>query len=260
MPSTSTVPASGSTSSTRVSSPAGRPRRGTGRSRNRFDSGLSSARTPPAVLQAWARASAKARARVSWSVIRCCLGFLPFCRFFNSTRRLQRRVSGLVQVIPRHRVGVGADIAFAEDDLEQIGLALGGAEHLRAADQVGAPDAAEAFVEALRIHRLDRVPVGVEPLRPVIQRQRVVAAQILDIENLEPLGFHGLERLRETGNPAAGKMYLRMKKSVSRSPTWPMKCMRPMPPGFSARAWARITSLSWWRPACSSTPMETTLS
>src|SRR4249919_1196181 len=43
-------------------------------------------------------------------------------------------------------------------------------------------------------------------------------------------------------------------------PTWPMKCSMPSPPGLRKSACALTTCASWSRPACSSTPMETTLS
>src|SRR6267143_399289 len=57
-----------------------------------------------------------------------------------------------------------------------------------------------------------------------------------------------------------GKTCLRMKNSVWKRPTWPMKCSMPRPPGFRNLACARTTSASWSRPACSSVPIETTLS
>src|SRR5665647_1755010 len=39
-----------------------------------------------------------------------------------------------------------------------------------------------------------------------------------------------------------------------------MKCSRPSPPGFSRSSCAWTTAPSWSRPACSSTPIDTTLS
>ncbi len=44
---------------------------------------------------------------------------------------------------------------------------------------------------------------------------------------------------RGSGSSRPGKMYLRMKNSVSRAPTWPMKWMTPRAPGFIASACAR---------------------
>src|SRR6059036_1039136 len=49
-----------------------------------------------------------------------------------------------------HRIVV-SDVAFAHDDLEEVRLAVGGAEHLGARPEVGPPDSAEPLVEFPRI-------------------------------------------------------------------------------------------------------------
>src|SRR5215213_6837798 len=60
-----------------------------------------------------------------------------------------------VEEAPRHRVAGHAEIALREHDLEEMRASRRRAEHLRTAVEVDAPDAAEALVEALRVHRLD---------------------------------------------------------------------------------------------------------
>src|SRR5437016_2615311 len=57
-----------------------------------------------------------------------------------------------------------------------------------------------------------------------------------------------------------GKTCLRMKNSVWKCPTWPMKCSMPRPPGLRNLACACTTWASWSRPACSSVPIDTSLS
>src|SRR6266545_6707915 len=86
---------------------------------------------------------------------------------------------------PAHRIVV-ADVAFAHHDLEEVRLAVRRAEHLGAGPEIGAPDAAEFLVEPFRVELLHLVPVAVEAQRPVVERQRVVAAQILDVHHLQP--------------------------------------------------------------------------
>jgi len=88
------------------------------------------------------------------------------------------------------RVVVLADVALAEDDLEQVRLAVRRAEHLGAGHEIGAPHAPEALVEALWIQRVDLVPVAIEAAAPLVQRQRVVAAQVLDVDDFEPGVLH----------------------------------------------------------------------
>src|SRR2546426_8828984 len=80
-----------------------------------------------------------------------------------------------------------------------------GAEHLRARPQVRAPDAAEPLVEAHRIERLDLLPARVEALRPRIERVRVVAAQVLDVDHLQARALHRFDRLGGAGDPAPGE-------------------------------------------------------
>src|SRR5262245_21590716 len=66
-----------------------------------------------------------------------------------------------------HRV-VLADVALAYDDLEEVRLAHGRAEHLGAGPEVGSPDAPEALVELPGIELVDSLPVAVEAPRPVV--------------------------------------------------------------------------------------------
>ena len=79
------------------------------------------------------------------------------------------------------------------------------AEHLGAGDEIGAPHAAEALVEALRISAWILLPVAIEALGPGIQREGVVAAQVLDVDDLEPAVLHRGDGLRQARDPAAGK-------------------------------------------------------
>src|SRR3954469_13112436 len=126
MPSASTHPA-GSTCRTWLKVRTSRRRRAApSRSRNRFDVSLASPTGPAPCLSCAARAS-----------------FFLLCRLL---------AFGLVEESPRHRVGRHTDVALGEDDLEEMRRPGGRAEHLGAAVQVDAPDAAEALVEALRIH------------------------------------------------------------------------------------------------------------
>src|SRR3954471_13086411 len=89
---------------------------------------------------------------------------------FFSECCLRRLLVKFVEVLARHRVARGADVALGEDDLEEVRTARRRAEHLGAAIQVRAPDAPEALVELLRVERLDLVPVAVEALAPDIER------------------------------------------------------------------------------------------
>src|SRR5437762_7083381 len=79
------------------------------------------------------------------------------------------------------------------------------AEHLGAAEQVRAPNPPEALVEFVRVERVNPFPVAVKALGPCVERQRVVAAQVLDVENLEPGILHQRDGVGEAWNPAAGK-------------------------------------------------------
>src|SRR5437879_2565631 len=106
-----------------------------------------------------------------------------------------------------HRIVV-ADVAFAHYDLEEVRLAMGGAEHLGARPEVGPPDSAEPLVEFPRIEPVHPLPITVEALRPVVERQRVVAAQVLDVDHLQPAALAPVDRLGEARDPAAGEAVL----------------------------------------------------
>src|ERR1044071_1901574 len=101
-----------------------------------------------------------------------------------------------------HRIVV-ADVAFAHHDLEEVRLAVGRAEHLRARPQVSAPDAPELLVELPGIELVHPLPIAVEALRPVVERERVVAAQVLDVHDLQSAALAPVDRLGEAGDPAA---------------------------------------------------------
>src|SRR5437773_4879571 len=103
-----------------------------------------------------------------------------------------------------HRI-VLADVALAHHDLEEVRLAVGGAEHLGARPQVGAPDAPEPLVELPGIELAHLLPVTVEAPRPVVERERVVAPEVLDVHDLQPAALAPVYRLGETGDPAAGE-------------------------------------------------------
>src|SRR5690348_3503051 len=175
MPSVSTK--SSSMQSTSLNARTSSRRRATfSRSRKRFEVSLASPIGPAPALSCAARAS-----------------FFLLCR-----------LSGLfVEEAPAHRVRRLGDVALGEHDLEEMRVAGRRAEHLGAAVQVGAPDAAEALVEALRVERLDALPVLVEALAPDIERQRIVATQVLDVEHLEARLFHLDHDVGEARDPAA---------------------------------------------------------
>src|SRR5882672_581920 len=101
-----------------------------------------------------------------------------------------------------HRV-VLADVALAHDDLEQVGLTHGRAEHLGAGPEIRPPDTAELLVELAGVEPLHPFPVLVEAPRPVVERERVVAPQVLDVDNLQAAALAPVDRLGEAGNPAA---------------------------------------------------------
>src|SRR5712692_7300413 len=96
----------------------------------------------------------------------------------------------VVEETPGHRIVRGADVALREHDLEQMRAACRGAEHLGAAVQVHAPDAAEALVEFHRVAGADALPVAVEALGPYVQGERVMTAQVLDVDHLEADALH----------------------------------------------------------------------
>src|SRR2546429_4251766 len=155
------------TSSRRRAAPA--------RSRNRFEVSFASPTGPLPSLSRAAKAS-----------------FFVVCRLF-------------VEESPAHRIAGLRDVALGEHDLEQVRVPLGRAEHLGAAVQVDAPDAAEALVEALRIERADPLPVAVEALRPGVERERVVAAQVLDVQHFEAGALHLDDGIGKARDPAAGE-------------------------------------------------------
>src|SRR5213083_1483871 len=100
---------------------------------------------------------------------------------------------------------VVADVAFAHYDLEEVRLAVGGAEHLGARPEVSPPDSAEPLVELPGIELVHALPIAVEALRPVVERQRVVAPQVLDVHDLQSAALAPVDRLGEAGDPAAGE-------------------------------------------------------
>src|SRR5512144_2968079 len=181
MPSTSTHPCAVSMSSTWQKAPRSRRCLATSRrSRNRFELRLPrpSGAAPAADLMPATSSALRAR----WSEVSLC-----------------------IQMRPTHRVAGAGDVALAEDDLVEVRVAGRRAEHRRAPDEVGAPDAAKALVEARRVERVDRLPLGLEALRPDVERQRVVAAQVLDVDDLQPAAFHLDDHLGQARDPAAGK-------------------------------------------------------
>src|SRR5256886_1026207 len=162
MPSVSTQPAAASTCSTWLKPRTSRRRRAMLlRSRNRFDVSLASPTGPCPSLSRAARASFFLEC---WS-----------CGLFEGL---------FVEEAPAHRVVRHRDVALGEHDLEKMREPPMRAEHLGAAVQVHAPDAAEALVELPGIERANLVPVAIEPLGPHIERKRVVPAQVLDVEDL----------------------------------------------------------------------------
>src|SRR2546422_2313528 len=153
------------TSSRRRAAPA--------RSRNRFEVSFASPTGPLPSLSRAAKAS-----------------FFVVCRLF-------------VEESPAHRIAGLRDVALGEHDLEQVRVPLGRAEHLGAAVQVDAPDAAEALVEALRREPANGLPVAVEALAPRFEREGVVAAQVLDVRHLEAGALHLDDGIGKARDPAA---------------------------------------------------------
>src|SRR5438309_5102253 len=181
MPSVSTQPAAASTRSTWLKPRTSRRRRATLlRSRNRFDVSLASPTGPcPSLSRA---------ARASFFLECCCCGLRLF-----------------VEEAPAHGVVLHRDVALREHDLEKMREPPGRAEHLGAAVEIHAPDAAEALVELVGIKRADILPVAVEALGPHVERERVMPAQVLDVENLEPGLLHLDHHVGEARDPAAGE-------------------------------------------------------
>src|SRR2546425_3929986 len=181
MPSVSTQPAAASTCSTWLKPRTSSRRRATpSRSRKRFDVSLASPTGPCPSLSRAARASFFLEC---WS-----------CGLFEGL---------FVEEAPAHGVVLHRDVALREHDLEKMREPPGRAEHLGAAVEIHAPDAAEALVELPGIERADPLPVAVEALGPDIQRERVVPAQVLHIEDLEPGLLHLDHHVGEARDPAA---------------------------------------------------------
>src|SRR6266571_1513548 len=103
-----------------------------------------------------------------------------------------------------HRI-VLADVALAHHDLEEVRLAVGGAEHLGARPEVSPPDSAEPLVELPGIELVHPLPIAVEAPRPVVEGERVVAPQVFDVHDLQPAALAPVDRLGEAGDPAAGE-------------------------------------------------------
>src|SRR5205085_5090419 len=108
-----------------------------------------------------------------------------------------------VEKVARQRIARRRDVALGEDDLEEVRAPGGRAEHLGAAVEIDAPDAAEALVEFLRIEPPDRLPAAVEALGPDVERERVMAAQVFHIQHLEAGLFHLDHHVGEARDPAA---------------------------------------------------------
>src|SRR5438445_13814919 len=89
--------------------------------------------------------------------------------------------------------------------MEEVQAALRQTEYLGAAVEIDPPDAAEALVEALRIERADPLPIAVEALRPGVERERVVAAQVLDVQHFEAGALHLDDGIGKARDPAAWK-------------------------------------------------------
>src|SRR5688572_28897523 len=180
MPSASTQPACGSTARTSVKFRTSRRRRAAGaRSRKRLDVSFARPMVPAPCLSCAVSAS-----------------FFVVCGL------------ALVEEVPSHRIARERHVALREHDLEQMRAAGRAAEHLGAAVEVYAPDAPEALVEALRVERADTLSVAVEALCPHVERERVVAPEVLDVEHLEPGVLHLDDDVVQARDPAAGKHVL----------------------------------------------------
>src|SRR5882672_3263116 len=164
-----------------------RRRSPTARSRNRFEVSLASA-TGPAV----GRASCGPPAPALSCAARASFFFACCCKL-------------VVEELPAHRIARHRHVALGEDDLEEMRASDARAEHLGAAVEVGAPDAPEALVEAHRVEGADLLPALVEALAPGVEGQRVVAAQVLDVDHLEAGLLHLQDHVGEARNPAAGE-------------------------------------------------------
>src|SRR5574341_1247543 len=172
------------------------------RSRKRFDVSLASATGPAPVLSDRTRESRLAACAASASA----MPETARRRFGDGRLRGLHRL--LVEELAAHRVARHRHVPLREHDLEEVRATGRRAEHLGAAIQIHAPDAPEALVEALRVERADPVPAPVEALGPNIQRERVVPAQVLDVEDLEAAVLHLDDDVGEARDPAAGEHVL----------------------------------------------------
>ena len=66
---------------------------------------------------------------------------------------------------------------------------------------------------------MDAVPVAIEALGPGVERVRVVAAQVLDVDDLQPAASIATMVCARLGIQPPGNTWRRMKNSVSRTPT-----------------------------------------
>src|SRR3990172_3305227 len=177
MPSTSTQPSTGFTSRTWPNSRTSRLRRGaSARSRNRLEVRFPRRTGAPPALVASSRTS---RSRRSANP------------FMGTSRRDFSLVDDrgepllVVEEGAAHRIALPVDVALAEDDLEEMRPPVRHAKHVGARVEIRPPHPPEALVEPLRVDRVDARPVGVEALRPRVERERVVPPQVLDVDDLE---------------------------------------------------------------------------
>src|SRR5437667_425807 len=110
-----------------------------------------------------------------------------------------------IKELAAHGIAAAGHVAFRKQHLEEVQAALRQAECLGAAVEIDPPDAAEALVEALRIERADPLPVAVEALRPGVERERIVAAQVLDVQHFEAGALHLDDGIGKARDPAAWK-------------------------------------------------------
>src|SRR2546423_4788577 len=168
------------TSRTALNARTSRRRRATlSRSRKRFEVSLARPTGP--------RPSLSDAARSSFFFECCCRG-LGF---------------KFVEEAAAHRVARHRHVTPGEHDLEKMRVPGARAEHLGAAVEIDAPDAAEALVEALRVDGADPVPVAVEALAPDIEREGVMAPQVLYVEHFQAGLLHLDDHVGEAGDPAA---------------------------------------------------------
>ena len=81
---------------------------------------------------------------------------------------------------------------------------------------------------------MNGAPTLVEAFGPGVQRKRVMAAQVFDVEYFEPAAIHRIERLRQAGYPAAGKDVLANVEIGVETAHVPDEVNDPEPAGFEA--------------------------